>query len=180
MCVPKSQHPTLEPFTVTLQQCGHWEGREGQPGAFYPSPKPITLVYWGHQAPLDNASINSPIHHQRHFGCHQPVSQSLGGCPIHTHPGSLRKASPAITFYIDTRFISGDGVRWECHPHLNPVPHLIDFYTEGQLRTAQVAFMYLYKMILKRFKERPLLYSCLSTAAGSARGLGFGMDFALY
>lgn len=40
--------------------------------------------------------------------------------------------------------------------------------------------MYLHKMILKRFKERPLLYSCLSTAASSASGLGFGMDFALY
>lgn len=60
------------------------------------------------------------------------------------------------------------------------VPTLIDFYTEVQLRTAQVAFTYLHKMTLKRFKERPLLYSCLSTAAGSASGLGFGMDFALY
>lgn len=31
---------------------------------------------------------------------------------------------------------------------------------------AQVAFMYLYKIILKRFKESPLLYSGLSTVPG--------------
>lgn len=41
------------------------------------------------------------------------------------------------------------------------LPILIDFYTEVPLRIAQVAFTSLYKMILKRFKERPLLYSCL-------------------
>lgn len=35
MNVPKSQHPTLEPLTVTFQQCGHWEGREGQLGALF-------------------------------------------------------------------------------------------------------------------------------------------------
>lgn len=57
--------------------------------------------------------------------------------------GSLRKAPPAITFYIDACFISGDGVRWGCHPCLDTVPNLIDFYTEVQLLMTQVAFMYL-------------------------------------
>lgn len=38
---------------------------------------------------------------------------------------------------------------------------MIDFYTEIQLLIAQVAFTSLYKIILKRFKERLLLYSCL-------------------
>ena len=33
--VPKSQHLTLEPLTVTFPQCGHWEGREGQLGALF-------------------------------------------------------------------------------------------------------------------------------------------------
>lgn len=153
---PQEPAPHTGAFDSHLSAVRSLGGQRGSArGSFYPPPNLITLVYWGHRAPLDNASINSPTGHQGHFGCHHPVSQSLGDCPICTCPGSLRKASPAITFYIDTCFISGDGVGWECHPCLNTVPNLIDFYTEVQLHIAQVAFMYLYKIILKRFKEHP-------------------------
>lgn len=83
-----------------------WSAR----GSFYPSPNLITLVNWGHQAPQNKASINST----------HPISQSLGNCPIYTRPRALRTASPAITFYIDACFFSGDGVRWEDRPPAPP------------------------------------------------------------
>lgn len=124
-------------------------------GSFYLSPNPVTLMYWGTPGPSRQCQHKLTHRPPKALWVPPPSLPESGRLPHSYPPGSLRKGSPAITVCMDSCFISGDGVRWECHPRLNPVPNLIDFYTEGQLRIAQVAFMYLYKMILKRFKEHP-------------------------
>lgn len=74
---------------------------------------------------------------------------------------------------------------WRAVRTARPRPHTAPdsggFYTEAQLRIAQVAFLCVSRTILKGFKEHPLLYSCPFTGSGPASGLRFwyGLCFVL-